>query len=128
MSYKVFGNNYHDLHEGTLSTQTGTTAFKEFMKMTVTVPAGSYRISWHVDWSHSAADTDFIFRVQLDDTTIVDQHSQEPKDQNSVHEGSGFRVMVLTAGTHFIDLDFATESAGDTASMHDADLEFWRVK
>jgi hypothetical protein len=102
----------------------------EFMTLdTPTLPAGTYRISWYYLWAFTATNSAFKAIIQIDDTTTILDHQQTPMNGSSTerHQASGFFVTDLTAGAHFIDLDFARVGAQGTAFIHQGRLEIERV-
>ena len=122
------------------STDVGTTTsgtFVEYLSLTTgTVPAGKYRIGWSYTWSFNSTFDDFEGQVELDDTTQIVLHQQEPKDSggggaggtNQRHLAAGFSYVIFTSsGSHTFDLDFASGDATATAAIHRGALEFWRV-
>ena len=68
-------------------------------------------------------------QVQVDDTTTIMEHFQEPKDQkdDQINNNSGFKMLALTSGIHNIDLDYRKNGNSVTAYISEARLEIWRV-
>ena len=114
------------------------TGFDPYLTLTTTVPVtANYKISWSYTWSLDSTQNDFLARVQVDNSTTIMEHQQEPKDSagtattlpdtdggtdttgtNQKHLAAGFDIISLTAGSHTIDLDFATESVGVEAAIY----------
>ena len=90
------------------------------------LPAGTYRIGWYYEWSRNTASNDYMARIRLDYTTIM-EHSQEPKDVDSWHTASGFYVASLTSGNHTISFDHWGETSSYTSFTRRIRLEIWRI-
>jgi len=124
----VFGTELDYANDDTVS-QTTSTSWQQKLRLSVTgLPAGTYRIAFYYNWQYSVAFRDFQGRVQLDDTTNLFLHQQEPKDPGTdqVYVESGF-IHVALNGDHDIDIDYRASQAGDTAYIAFARLEIWRV-
>ena len=106
------------------STITGVTTFQQKLRVSLpaAAPAGTYRIAWNYTWRHSATNTDYLGRVQVDDSTTVSTHTEEPTDTGAAQRipAGGFRELSLSAGVHNIDLDFATSDSGNTSGISQA--------
>lgn len=89
------------------------------------VAAGTYRMGWSCEMSHSATTSDMRGRVQLDAATDVALWNVEVSDATTWLPFSGFAFVVLTAAAHTFTLQFAAE--GGTASIRNAHLECVRV-
>ena len=142
----IFGNWFQEAEDTTFQSTTGI-AFTEALKLTTPsiFQAGTYLIQWFYVWSYGATSSDFLGRVQVDDTTdlinpdAVDGnqgvHREEPSDAGGGSDGgtdqrfvsSGSAVVALTSGVHTIDVDYASSSAGRVASIHHVRLMIWRV-
>ena len=132
----VFGTQY--LYEESLPVSTTTSnAYVLKLRLTTpsTLPLGNYRIGWSFSYNQDSTNSDFLGRVQLNDSidlmaTRV-EHSESAgtfgttgTDQRL--NASGFIVKNLS-GTNTIDIEYASETAGVSASIWDACIEFWRV-
>ena len=100
--------------------------FREYSSLAVSIPeTGDYKVSWSYTWSVNATNQDFIARIQIDDSTKIMDHQQEPKDTggtgvvlpnteggssntstNQRYQCSGFFIINMTIGNHTIDLDY----------------------
>lgn len=110
--------------------QTTNNAFDQKLKLTTSaLSGGTYRIQWYYEWQYSSSNRNFKARVQVDDTTIISEQSQEPKDSgNDVYYiESGFKRIVLSAGVHTVDIDWCCENLGDTAIIRRARIELWKT-
>jgi len=125
----TFGSNFQTEISAGESTTTST-SFQQKLRMTTTsLPIGTYRIGWYYEWSFGSQSNDFLGRVQVDNTTTLMEHQQEPKDSNSDQStpASGFAYITFaSATTHDIDLDYCSND-GSTARIKNAKLEIWRV-
>lgn len=109
------------------SSTSSTTPVNKVTLTTSSLPAGTYRIGWYYEWSHSATDSDFRARVFLDGTTTLMEQSQEPQDAGTDQRipVGGHVYTTLGAGVHTVALDFWAEA--DTATIRRARLELWRI-
>ena len=142
----IFGKNY-SMAESLGVTTTTQSAFQEKVSMsTGGIPLGTYRIGWSFQWNHNSITDDFEGRVQLDNITNLSYIQLEPSDSSEDNgtigptaspfsttgtdqrnTSSGFRIMVLPAGNHIIDIDFRTNNTLRESSIWNAQIEFWRV-
>lgn len=111
------------------STTTSSTFQQKVTISTGSIAAGTYRVGWSFEWGYSAGNNDFQARVQVDNTTTLLSHRTEPQDTGAdqQHGVGGFGYVTLTAGTHTIDLDYASSDNSSTARIWNARLEIWRV-
>jgi len=123
----VFGTWYGWATSEAQSTTTSTSWQQKLRYSLTGVPAGNYRIGYQWEWRRNATGNDFEARVQIDDTTTVASMNYESKDTNSWHLDQGFYIAVLTAGNHYIDIDYAGESASNTSYIRAARIECYRV-
>lgn len=126
----VFGTEYDYIEDETLSTTTSTSYVQKLRLTTASLPAGNYRIGYSYQWALLADDRDFMAEVQVDSTTVIHDHHQEPKEKGAGQEfaNSGFKVMALGDGVHTIDIVYATEDSAKLASIWGVRLEIWRVE
>ncbi len=120
----------------TFQSTTGLTLI-EALNLSFTIfNAGDYFIRWWYVWSYDSISQSFSARVQVDNSinlinpAAVDGnqtlHIQEPSDAGGTGNGgtkqrfisSGFAVVNFSAGSHDVDLDFASTFSGNTASIH----------
>ena len=115
-----------------------TTTFQPYMSLVTNIPeTGNYKIFWSYTWSYNNGSADFRARAQIDNTTTLFEHIQEPKDiagtginlpntdggttnsgTNQRHLASGADVINLTAGAHTIEIDFACSNANEEAAIY----------
>jgi hypothetical protein len=112
--------------EGDSSTSSNTPVNKVTLT-TSSLPAGTYRIGWYYEWSHSSTASDFRARVFVDGTTTLMEQSQEPQDARTDQRipAGGHGYLALGSGVHTVALDFWAE--GGTATIRRARLEIWRT-
>ena len=126
----VFGTEAQD-EESLSESQNSTTTWEQKVRITMPAetPAGKYRIGVSYNWWYSSSTQDFEGRVQVDDTTEVFTHKEEPQDTGTDQRraASGFAYVDLTAAAHTIDLDYRSALGGNTAGILNARLEVWRV-
>jgi len=102
---------------------------------TPSIPAGRYRIGWYYEWGYDSTTSNFNAQVQLNNTTTLMNHNAEPSDSGGGGPGgtdqrfpvSGFSYVNLTAGIHFIDVDYGGTGFGVAATLWRARLEIRRV-
>ncbi len=124
----VFGTEYDSAESLGESTTTSTAWQLKLNLTTGTIPAGTYMINWSYEWWGSSASVDVDVQVQVDNTTVILDQRQEPKDpgnDQSIPVG-GQAPLVLTNATHTIDIDYRGEN-GNTAAIKSARLQIWRV-
>ena len=125
---RLFGSWYGYTIEDAQSS-TSSTAWQQKARFTANgLPAGTYRVSWFYEWGYSNLTRDFQCQVQVDDTTTLASHREEAKDSGTDQQrpGSGFGFVTLTAGNHYVDVDYRASNAGDTARIRNTRIEFWR--
>jgi hypothetical protein len=124
------------------STAEGTqgTTFAQYLRLTTAIPeTGNYKISWNYEWSLNTTGSDFLAQIQIDDTTTILSHQEEPQDSggsgitvtnlsggtfnsgtNQRRGEAGFEIVNLTAGTRNIDLDLSNSVASTEATIYRA--------
>lgn len=126
----VLGQEYAYAEDLGAST-TSSTAFVQKLRLSVSgIPAGIYRIGWCYTWNLTSTGDDFLGQIEVDDTDQLWLHRQEAKDSGADQQfaADGFAETSLSAGSHDIDLDFATSDGGETAEISQARIVFWRVQ
>lgn len=124
----VFGTERSYAESEGLSTTTSTSFVLKLNLTTSSLVGGTYRIEWQYAWYHTSTSNDFGARVQIDNTTTIHNHVEEPQDggTDQRRSSSGFKEIALGAGVHSIDLDYLS-GAGATAGIDQARLSIWRV-
>lgn len=132
------GTSFTDFVRDDVGRVNNTTTFDPYLVLSTTLPeTGNYKISWSYTWSLDNIQNDFVSRVQIDNTTTILEHQQEPKDSggngptlpetgggteptgtNQKHPTCGFDIINLTSGAHTIELDFACSSVGTRAVIY----------
>lgn len=125
----VFGTEAQQGRKVATESVTGVAWTQYYRFTTSSLPAGTYRIAFWYQWNQTSAANSFESRVQIDDTTQIFTHVQEPQDtaatqRNTTH---AFAYVTLTAGAHNIDIDYRAGSAATTAYVLEAAIELWRV-
>lgn len=132
--FPVFGLE-KDGAENAVSTSTAATVYADpgtqHQRFTTDVLlGGTYRIEWYYVWRHSAnnANNSFEARVEIDDTTQIHLHQQQPQNTVAAQQQvvSGFKDIVLSAAAHDIDLDLRAVGAG-TATIEESRFSIHRV-
>lgn len=124
----IFGSQFQETSSDSESSTTSTTYQQKVRLTTPSLPSGKYRIGWYYEWRYDDDRSDFRGRVQINDTTTIMEHQQEPKDEgsNQWYPASGFGY-VTQSGILNIDLDYCSDDWGDTSAIRRARLEIWRV-
>lgn len=124
----IFGSNAYYAKDETESS-TNSVIYIEKLNLTASgVPAGDYRIGFSWEWRHSKSNQFFWGRVQLDDTTTIYEFSSSPiVDVNTWRLVTGFDYITLSSGTHYVDIDYRSSSAGSTSYIGNVKIEFWRA-
>jgi hypothetical protein len=124
-----FGNDYRFAESLALSTTTSDT-FQQKLRLTANgLEGGIYRINWSFVWGFSSPSNSIEIRVEQDDTTLLWDINQEPKDGGSGQRApaGGFRRLDLAAGNYFWDLDFRRNGLNGTARISDAVFDLFRI-
>lgn len=123
----VFGSQYH-FQEDTSESNTTSNNYQQKLRLTTgSLPDGTYRLGWFYNWRHTQTSRDFKAQLELDDTTVIMEHFEEPKDQepDQKYSSSGFINLDLV-GVHTIDLDYCRNQGG-ASYIWNVRLELWRV-
>jgi hypothetical protein len=121
--------NYYYAEDDTVSGTTFTSYQRKLRLTTPGLPGGNYRIGWSYNWRYRDEGKDFKARVQVDNTTTIMEHQQEPKenDWDQAYLASGFKRLALGSGTHYVDLDYCSSNSGDDSYIWNARLEIFQV-
>ena len=138
--YAGGSQSFKDFVRDDVAKGTQGTSFVERLSLNTTIPStGNYKISWTYEWSVNSTQNDFEARIQVDNSTTILNHIQEPKDSGGSgvtvinldggtfnsgtdqrHVESGFDIINLTSGSHVIDLDMANQVNGTEATIYKA--------
>ena len=114
--------------------QTTTAGFTNGLTLNANgLAGGNYKIEWYYEWGFDSTVADFLGRVQIDATTSVMDHRENPADSAGVGPGGtdqripacGFAIVALSAGNHIITLDYGSGN-GSTATLWRARLALKR--
>lgn len=125
----VFGQAYEAYSDTTPATTTSTTFSTAASFTTASLAnAGTYRLGTFFAWRISANTSDARFRVMVDGVQQGPELRQEHVETtNQSIWSNAFIEIALSAGTHNIALEFASETNGVTTTCLEAYFEFWRV-
>ncbi len=127
-SPSIVGTEYTYAESLGTTSGTNTTYLQKLRLTTASLPAGDYKISWSLQISTDKNTIGVGFRVQVDDTTTLQEVSHIVSSQDDYFPRSGFAKVTLTAATHDIDLDYLTNSGtGRGVNVKDVRLEIFRV-
>jgi len=118
--------------------------YAQFLRLDFTAPeTANYKITCHFMWSLNAGNSDFRSKLELDNTTEIGYRRQihEPKDAagngeilgvvgggtgntgtNQRYPATIIRVLNITQGVHFIDLDWSCSVANTEAAIYGANI------
>ena len=119
------------------------TFYAQMLRLTVDLPeTGDYIIDWGFQWSYNDTGSNFLARIQLDDSSDVVAYSIEPADSGGaginvslatggtdntgtdqrVYTSGSKTVKGLSAGSHNFDLDIASQSGGVVGCIYQAEI------
>jgi hypothetical protein len=117
--------NYNSDHT---ESSTTSTVYQHKLRLDIDpIPAGEYMVKWYYEWQYKHGSFEFLGRIQLDDTTDIMNHNSAPANVSSWYPVSGFIRETLTAGSHYIDIDYCGSASGKESKIRSAHLELWRV-
>jgi hypothetical protein len=125
----LFGKEYYTVCSDA-AIYTTNTSYQEKVKLNMyNISSGIYRIGWCYEWAYSSSSSEFVCKIELDDTTVLSETETRPApaDITSFRLTSGFSCVNLSAGDHYVDIDFKSGSSGKTAAIRSTRIEFWRV-
>jgi len=129
----LFGSEYDYATSSGQSSTTSDTYQQKLRLTTSTVPTGTYRIGWAFEYSSTTDKVDCGFRVQIDDTTTINEFFPAPKkkyNDGNWDNISGFGHNSLTNASHTIDIDYIAnvDAEAGTTYIRKARIEIWRVE
>ena len=135
----TFGSQYYSdetlAEADTTDTSAGSNTSNPRVDITTSsIPSGTYRIGWSLEWKASSQDHQWNGRVRVDDggagaTNIMEMASEpakENKDEWRAIGGFGNQTFG-SSGAHTVEMDWWTENSAGTAYIRKARIEFWRV-
>jgi hypothetical protein len=125
----VYGSQIQYGSSESYSSTTSTSWQQKLRLTTSSLPSGVYKIEWYYEWGYSSTSRDFIGRVQINDSTTIMEHREEPQDSGSdqYRPGNGFYYAPSLSGVTNIDLDYCTSSSGYTSRIRRARLSIFRI-
>lgn len=123
----LFGTEYNYIEDPNRVT-TNSTTFVQRLRLNVNVPRGNYRISTSFTWDLNNVNRDILARLEVNDFNTIWEFREEPTDPAITQQrfAMGSEDIILLAGMHTIDLDFAVSSPPAIAGIDQAKIEFWR--
>lgn len=125
----IFGTRYSFVSDNTASS-TGSNTYQTALTLTTPVlPEGNYNVTFFYNWGYNSTGRDFMGQLIVDDTTVIMEHRQEPKDPGTDqrHVASGNIPITLTAGVHTIKLQYKCQNSGDNARIRNKSIQIWRT-
>ncbi len=131
----IFGSQYYSdetlAESNTTNTSAGSNTSNPRANITTSsIPSGTYRIGWSLEWKASSQDHQWNGRVRVDDTTNIMEMASEPAKENKDEWRAigGFGNQTFgSSGVHTVEMDWWTENISGTAYIRKARIEFWRV-
>jgi hypothetical protein len=108
-----------------IDSTTSLTYLEKLKLTTPSIPAGTYKLDWCCSVANSNGDRRVEVKIELNDTTIINELMKPKVDGTDFTSLSGFKHISLTAGVHFIDMDY--RALANTASIRRARIELSRV-
>ena len=124
-----FGEDYNYI-EDLPDANTNSTTFVLRLPLIVDLDnLGRYRIAANFTWAYTSTARNFKAQLIVDGTNVIWSMEQEPKQAGATQKAfaHGQNEITLLDGIHTVELEFATSDAGDTATIGQARIEFWRV-
>ena len=124
-----------DVENLAVSTVVGTPWQQKTRLSLLGLTPGDYRLLWSYNWNLDSTSKDFEARVELNDTTLVMSHVEEPTDAtgNWNNTGSGQKLLetgvrrIALSGNVTLDLDWRGPDNRVATSIWNARLELWRI-
>jgi len=117
---------YDDANSEDESSTTNTN-FQQKLRLSSTTDAGTYIVMWYYEWRYKDGNFEFKAQLQIDDTTTLMEHKEQPTKVSSWAPATGFKRVSLTGAPHDIDLDYSSSKNGKEALIRRARLELWRI-
>ena len=124
---EVDGIAGHDNANSEDESSTTNTNFQQKLRLSSTTDAGTYIVMWYYEWRYKDGNFEFKAQLQIDDTTILMDHNEQPTKISSWAPATGFKRVSLTGASHDIDLDYCSSKNGKEALIRRARLELWRI-
>ncbi len=130
----TFGSQYYSdetlAEADTTNTSSGGAQNPRADITTSSIPSGTYRIGWSLEWKASSQDYRWNGRVRVDDSTNIMEMASEPAKENKDEWRAigGFGNQTFgSSGAHTVEMDWWSENSSGTAYIRKARIEFWRV-
>ena len=120
----IAGHAYGDSES---ESSTTSTTYQQKLRISPTIESGTYILLWSYEWQYKDGSFRFKGRIQIDDSSEIMNHEEQPTTVSSWAPASGFKRLSLDSGTYNIDLDFCSSKSGKEAKIRRVRLEFWRV-
>jgi hypothetical protein len=121
----VFGSQRDHDEDLTESTETGQTYQQQHRYTTASLPAGTYRVGWSLEFKGTNSARAVGLRVQQDDVTDLFENIEVELD--TYRSFAHFHSLSLS-GIHTFDFDIRRVAAqAVTATIRNIRIEIWRV-
>jgi hypothetical protein len=131
----TFGSQYYSdetlAEADTTNTSAGSNTSNPRADITTSsIPSGTYRVGWSLEWKASSQDHQWNGRVRVDNSTNIMEMASEPAKENKDEWRAigGFGNQTFgSSGAHTVEMDWWSENSSGTAYIRKARIEFWRV-
>lgn len=95
----VFGTEFYEIADENESTTTSSNFQQKIRLNADNLTGGKYRLGWYYEWGYEDTRNDYEGRIQINDTTTVMEHREEPQDTGTdqYHTSGGFVNLDLSA-------------------------------
>jgi len=106
---------------------TSQTYVQAFRLTTASLEEGDYLIFYNYAFALTANNKDLDVRVQVDDVTTLSENTLRPTIADFYFPTSGFKALNLSAGVHTVDIDLRIVQGGNTASLKEKRITFFKI-
>jgi hypothetical protein len=108
---------------------TSSTAWTQKLRLSLpNCHAATYRLEWSFEWGTTSSSFPIYVRVQVDDTTDINEYAMVAVQAGTAYAGNGFTQVVLTEGAHYVDIDVKAANADYSVGIRKVRLEAVEVK
>ena len=108
---------------------TNSTTWVEKIKLSLpNCHATTYRFEWTFEWGTTDTSFPIHVRIRLDDATDVNNYTMVSTLAATAVAGSGFARLVLTEGSHFVDIDVKADNTNYSVGIRKVRIEALEVE
>jgi len=129
ITHEVVFGTYCAYNSSIAESTTTSNAYQQKLRITVSgLAVGTYRLGWYCEMRGGDLGSDFLMKIEQNDTTVLAETNIEPKDSTGYVPESGFAYVDLLSNTAYnFDMDYRSETSGQTTYIRRARFEFWRI-